>query len=76
MQFFIQPNSPNIIITLINMAHRNKISTSAWLAMSSVVVVYLGLKLPLKYTWASENRLSPKVDLAWNQAAEKWLKEN
>lgn len=42
-------------------------------AMSSVLLIYIGLKSPLKYKWISENRISPKADLAWRNAAEKWL---
>jgi len=55
------------------MAHAPNLSFAAIATMSSVLVIYTAIKSPLKYQWASENRLSPKADLAWRNAAQKWL---
>lgn len=55
------------------MAHAPKLSAGAVLAMSSVVVLYVGLKLPLKYAYHKDSRLSPKADLAWRNSAQAWL---
>ncbi|ABN67701.1 predicted protein [Scheffersomyces stipitis CBS 6054] len=53
--------------------HGPSLSIAAIATMGSVLVIYATLKSPLKYQWASENRLSPKADLAWRNAAQKWL---
>lgn len=57
-------------------AHGPPLNIWAIGAMSSVLIVYVGLKAPLKYKWAKERRLSPKADLAWRNAADKWLVNN
>lgn len=46
------------------MGHAPKLSFSAIAVMSSVLVIYVGIKSPLKNKWVSENRISPKADLA------------
>lgn len=58
------------------MAHAPSLSFAAIATMSSVLVIYVTIKSPLKYKWLSENRLSPKADLAFRNSAEKWLEEN
>ncbi|EMG45604.1 hypothetical protein SBY92_004895 [Candida maltosa Xu316] len=58
------------------MAHAPKLSFAAIAVMSSVVVIYVGVKAPFKYSWISENRISPKSDLAWRNSAAKWLEDN
>lgn len=55
------------------MAHSPKLSFAAIATMSSVFVIYAVIKSPLKYQWASENRISPKADLAWRTSSQKWL---
>lgn len=55
------------------MAHAPKLSVAALATMSSVFIIYVGIKSPLKNAYVSENRLSPKADLAWRNSAEKWL---
>ncbi|CAN3364938.1 hypothetical protein DICA3_F14180 [Diutina catenulata] len=55
------------------MAHAPKLSIAAIGMMASVAVIYVGLKAPFKNAYLSEQRLSPKADLAWRNAAEKWL---
>ncbi|KAK6460632.1 hypothetical protein DFJ63DRAFT_343633 [Scheffersomyces coipomensis] len=55
------------------MAHIKPLSIAAIATMSSVAVIYITIKSPLKYKWLSENRISPKADLAWRNAAQKWL---
>ena len=44
--------------------------------MSSVAVIYVGIKSPLKNKWVSDNRISPKADLAWRNSAEKWVEDH
>lgn len=56
--------------------HAPAINVYAYGAMSSVLIIYALIKSPLKYQWASENRISPKADLAWRNAADKWLENN
>lgn len=58
------------------MAHAPKVSVAAGIMMASVAVIYVGIKSPLKYQWINENRLSPKADLAWRNAATKWLENH
>ncbi|CUM63934.1 uncharacterized protein PRCAT00001522001 [Priceomyces carsonii] len=58
------------------MAHAPKLSFAAIATMSSVLILYMTIKSPLKYKWASENRISPKADLAWRTASQKWLENN
>lgn len=58
------------------MGHAPKLSFAAIATMSSVAIIYGLIKSPLKYKWASENRLSPKADLSWRNAAQKWLDNN
>jgi hypothetical protein len=58
------------------MAHAPNLSFAAIATMSSVLIIYAAIKSPLKYQYASDNRLSPKADLAWRNAADKWLKEH
>lgn len=55
--------------------HAPAINAWAYGAMGSVLLIYITLKSPLKYKWASENRISPKADLAWRNAAAKWLED-
>ncbi|KAK6200071.1 uncharacterized protein RJT21DRAFT_120972, partial [Scheffersomyces amazonensis] len=55
------------------MAHAPSLSIAAIATMGSVGVIYLLIKSPLKYQYLSENRVSPKADLAWRNAAQKWL---
>lgn len=56
--------------------HAPKINIWAWGAMSSVLVIYVAIKSPLKYKWAKDDRISPKADLAWRNASQKWLEDN
>ncbi|CAK9435535.1 uncharacterized protein LODBEIA_P02620 [Lodderomyces beijingensis] len=56
--------------------HAPPLSFAAIATMSSVVVLYVGLKSPLKYKYLKESRISPKADLAWRDSAEKWLEDN
>lgn len=58
------------------MAKPVPLSISALAAMGSVVAIYLFIKSPYKYRFISDSRLSPKTDLAWRNAAEKWLEKN
>lgn len=58
------------------MGHAPKVSVAAAATMGSVLVIYAFLKSPIKYQWASENRVSPKADAAWRNAAQKWLNEH
>ncbi|KAI5951496.1 hypothetical protein KGF54_004570 [Candida jiufengensis] len=53
-----------------------KLSAAAIATMSSVLVLYVAIKSPLKYKWAEENRMNPKADLAFREAADKWLEKN
>lgn len=53
--------------------HAPKLSLAAIATMGSVLVIYAAIKSPLKYKWASENRVSPKADAAWRNAAQNWL---
>lgn len=55
------------------MAHSPKLTIGAIGTMSSVFIIYALIKSPLKYKWASENRISPKADLSWRTASQKWL---
>lgn len=55
------------------MADYPKVSIAAYAAISSVAILYLTLKLPLKYKFAKDSRISPKSDLAWRNSAQKWL---
>lgn len=55
------------------MEHHVKLNAGAIGAMASVVIIYAWIKSPLKYLWAHENRVSPKADLAWRTASQKWL---
>lgn len=56
--------------------HAPKLSLAAMATMGSVFVIYAVIKSPLKYKWASENRVSPKADAAWRNASEKWLEKH
>lgn len=56
--------------------HAPSLNAGAICAISSVFIIYVSIKSPLKYQWASENRISPKADIAWRQASQKWLDEN
>ncbi|CAK7896430.1 hypothetical protein CAAN1_17S03026 [[Candida] anglica] len=53
--------------------HSPKLNAGAYIFMGSVLVIYGLIKSPLKYKWASENRVSPKADLAWRTNSQKWL---
>lgn len=55
------------------MAHIVKLNAGAIAAMSSVVLLYVAIKSPLKNQYLEQNRLSPKADLAWRNSAQKWL---
>lgn len=56
--------------------HGPKLNVWAIGAMSSVLVIYTLIKSPLKYKYMSEDRMSPKADLAWRNASQKWLDKN
>lgn len=56
--------------------HAPSLNAGAIGAISSVFIIYVLIKSPLKYQWASENRISPKADFAWRQASQKWLDKN
>lgn len=58
------------------MAHAPRLSFAAIAVMSSVAVIYVGIKSPLKNKWVSDNRISPKADLAWRNSAEKWVEDH
>ncbi|KAM9894239.1 hypothetical protein OXX79_008836 [Metschnikowia pulcherrima] len=58
------------------MAHSPPLNIYAIAAMGTFVATYVWIKSPLKYKRASENRLSPKADLAWREGAQKWLDNN
>lgn len=58
------------------MAHAPPLNAWAIGAMASVLVIYAGIKSPIKYQWASENRISPKADLAWRESSQRWLENN
>lgn len=55
--------------------HHHAPGLNAWAigAMSSVLVIYVAIKSPLKYKWLKEDRISPKADLAWRNASQTWL---
>ncbi|EGV60441.1 hypothetical protein CANTEDRAFT_116488 [Yamadazyma tenuis ATCC 10573] len=56
--------------------HAPKLNGWAIGAMSSVFVIYTLIKSPLKYRFISEDRMSPKADLAWRNASQKWIDNN
>ncbi|KAI5964750.1 uncharacterized protein KGF55_001820 [Candida pseudojiufengensis] len=54
----------------------HKLSGAAIATMSSVVILYVAIKSPLKYKWAEENRMNPKSDLEFRKSAQEWLNKN
>lgn len=55
--------------------HAPSLSIAAILVMALVPAIYFGLKAPYKHKFHKENRITPKGDLAWRNASQKWLEE-